>query len=93
MTSYIVLKKGMYKHTSTSEEGEMIAYFRYRYKYNFATPFTQKHILAIHTGSETAVELRTLPDLQVYDEFNTVDDFYSLDGINRRRRRGSELQL
>ena len=67
----IALKQGVYKHTSTSEEGEMIAYFRYRYKYNFATPFTQKHILAIHTGSETAVELRTLPDLQVYDEFNS----------------------
>ena len=83
----------MYKHTSTGEEGEAVAYYCYRYKYNFATPFTQEHILAIHTGTETAVELCTLPDLQVYDEFNTENDFYSLDGINKRRRRKGELQL
>ena len=82
----------MYKHRSTGEEGETIAYFRYRYKYNFATPLTRRHILAIHTGTETAVELCTLPDLQVYDEFNTVDDFYSLDGVRRGRRSRGESQ-
>ena len=82
----------MHKHTSTSEEVETVAYYRYRYKYNFATPFTKKHILAIHTGTETAVELCTLPDLQVYDEFNTVDDFYSLDGVRRGRRSRGESQ-